>query len=198
MPDRTPEWLEAIERLDKNLFIKINSGLANPVFDAVLPFLRDSNFWAPLYLLIGVFMLLNFQKKGLIWIFAFLCAVAITDLVGTYLFKVNVQRLRPCYDPYFFHHVRLLLKQCSGGYSFISNHAANHFGLAAFIVFTLSGWRPYMYFFFLWAFVIAFAQVYVGVHYPGDVLAGALVGIAAGSAVALLFHKVSGKLSLEH
>ncbi|MGV3529295.1 MAG: phosphatase PAP2 family protein [Flavisolibacter sp.] len=187
-----------LDAFDKWLFVKVNSGLANPFFDAVLPFFRNADFWIPLYLFIFVFVLANFGKKGFLWFLAFLCTVALTDLTGTYLFKETVQRLRPCQDLDFFFNVRLVVKHCSGSYSFLSNHAANHFGMATFIVVTFANriglWS---WLFLLWAFSIAFAQVYVGVHYPGDVLAGAVLGIGYGILVARVYNKNAGFVSLD-
>lgn len=183
---------------DKWLFVKINSGLANPFFDSVLPFFRNADFWIPLYLFIFVFVVYNYGKKGGIWFIAFLCTVALTDMTGTYLFKETFQRLRPCQDPYFFSNVRLVVKQCSGSYSFLSNHAANHFGMATFIVITFNErFRPWIWVFYAWALSIAFAQVYVGVHYPGDVLAGALLGSGYGLLVGRMYNKNAGIISLE-
>lgn len=190
--------LTNILEADKRLFMALNSGFTHPWLDVFLPFVRNSLFWAPLYVFLVVFVVLNFGKKGLLWSLAFLCCLAITDLIGTYIFKVNVDRLRPCQDPYFFHQVRLLLKQCSGSSSFISNHAANHFGLSVFMVLTF---RPLLgkwaYLIVTWGFLIAYAQVYVGVHYPLDVIAGGLVGSLAGVVVARLYHRNVGFISLE-
>jgi len=170
-----------LDQWDKWLFIQINSHFTNPVFDAVLPWAREPVFWAPLYLFMLVFIALNYGRRGAWWSVGFLCTVALSDMIGTRIFKELVQRLRPCQDPNFFTQVRLLLAQCSGSYSFVSNHAANHFGMATFVSLTF---RPvfgrWVYISYLWAFIIAYAQVYVGVHYPLDVLGGAALGTLAG------------------
>lgn len=183
---------EKLKELDQWLFVKLNSGLANPFFDSLMPFVRNGSHWAPLYIFLAVFVLLNFRIKGLWWTVFFIATVALTDMVGTYLFKHPFQRLRPCGDPDFYTHVRLLLKHC-GGYSFISNHAANHFGMATFFFITsrriIGKWA---WIAFAWAALIAFAQVYVGLHYPMDVLAGALIGLLAGSLTGKLFNKRYG------
>jgi undecaprenyl-diphosphatase len=158
-----------------------------------MPFLRNSINWAPLYLFLLVFVLLNFKIRGLWWVVFFLAPVALTDMTGTYVFKHEFERLRPCNDPFFSDHVRRVLKQCAGGYSFISNHAANHFGMAAFFFVTfrhlLKGWA---WAGLLWAASIAYAQVYVGVHYPLDVLCGALLGLAFGITTGTFFNKRPG------
>ncbi|MGE5519828.1 MAG: phosphatase PAP2 family protein [Candidatus Dadabacteria bacterium] len=182
---------QKIDQLDKHLFILLNNGTRNHLFDIVFPYLRDSIFWAPFYLFIFLFVIVNFKNVAPWWILGFLCTIALTDMTGTFLIKQNIQRLRPCQDPAFMMHVHLVLKQCSGSYSFISNHAANHFGMAAFIALTLRKTvGSEINLVFLWAILIAFAQVYVGVHYPFDVLAGAILGICFGSITATIFNKV--------
>jgi undecaprenyl-diphosphatase len=89
--------------------------------------------------------------------------------------------------------VRLLLDRCAGGYSFISNHAANHFGMATFFFITMKPvfgkWAALS---LCWAALIAYAQVYVGVHFPSDVLAGALIGTGLGWLTGKLFNKRYG------
>ena len=183
---------QKIEQLDQWLFIKLNNEWTNPFFDAIMPYIRNPVVWAPLYIFLAMFVLLNFKTKGLWWTVLFFSTIALTDLAGTYIFKHNVQRLRPCNDPDFFIHVRLLLKQC-GGYSFISNHAANHFGMSAFFYITfryiLKKWALIP---FIWAAFIGYAQVYVGIHYPLDVLCGAILGLLFGFITATFFNKRFG------
>jgi membrane-associated phospholipid phosphatase len=188
-----------IDEWDKWLFVKFNSQWTNPVFDTVLPFIRNSVFWAPLYIFIAAFIAVNFGKKGLWWSLLFVCTVATTDLIGARIIKEAFHRPRPCQDVEFMNHVRLLLKQCSGSSSFVSNHAANHFGLASFTFLTFRGiFKKWMYVAYAWAFFIAYAQVYVGVHYPLDVLGGAVLGMTVGSITAWLFDKKWGHFQLEH
>jgi membrane-associated phospholipid phosphatase len=194
----TVSFWQRIAEWDRSLFLTLNRDLANPVFDTVLPFFRDSVFWAPLYLFIMAFMFVNYGKKGIWWAVGFLCTVAIADLLGTYGFKETIQRIRPCNEPLLREQVRLVIKRCPGGYSFLSNHAANHFGLAAFMVLTfrrvLKGW---IYLAFVWAAVISFAQIYVGAHYPLDILGGALLGMAAGFLTASVYRANFGTLAPE-
>ena len=178
---------------DRWLFKKINSEWTNPLFDSLLPFMRESLHWAPLYLFLIVFITLNF-KNGWWWVLFFICTVSLTDMTGTYLFKHNFERLRPCMDPDFYTQVRLVINRCSGGFSFISNHAANHFGMTAFAFFTFknhftSSWFKLI---FLWPALIAYAQVYIGVHYPLDVFCGSLVGLCIGFLVSRFFNKRYG------
>lgn len=190
---------EKLEHWDKKIFVVLNSKLTNPFFDAVLPYFRDSVFWAPLYIFILVFIVLNYGKRGWWWSIGFLCTVAIADIVSSRLFKEGFDRLRPCQDPYFFQNVRLLLKHCSGSYSFTSSHAANHFGMATFVSLTFyATFKQWVYVSYVWAFFIAYAQVYVGVHYPLDVLGGAAIGTGAGLLTSWVINNKWGNFTADH
>jgi len=185
-------WQKLVQ-WDQHLFEKINVDWANPFFDAVMPFLRNSLSWVPLYMFLLVFVLMNFKVKGIWWAVLFLSTIALTDMTGTYVFKHAFERLRPCSDPDFADHVRLLLKHCAGGYSFTSNHAANHFGMAAFFFVTFRHLlKKWAWVGLLWAALIAYAQVYVGVHYPLDVICGGLLGLAFGITTGTFFNKRFG------
>lgn len=147
----------------------------------------------PLYLFLFVFVIINFKKNWWWWIVFFMCTVALTDMVGTRVFKHVFERLRPCNDPSFAPYVRLLLKDCAAGFSFVSNHAANHFGMSAFIYFTLRHYIPkWAWIAWLWAFSISYAQIYVGIHYPTDVMGGAVLGFIFGTAMAMFFNRRFG------
>ena len=190
---------QQLEEWDKWLFLKINNQWTNPFFDFILPYFRDSVFWAPLYLFVVVFMMVNFGQKGMWWSLAFLGTVIMADTIGAKVFKEGFERLRPCNDPDFYNNVRLLLKRCAGGYSFTSNHAANHFGLASFVVFTFrSVFKSWIYLAYLWAFSVSYAQIYVGVHYPTDIMGGALLGFLSGAFFAWLFRKKEGTFNLDN
>lgn len=186
-------FLNKLKEIDQWLFIQVNTVFTNPFFDSVMPFMRNSLNWAPLYLFLIVFALLNFKSRGGWWILFFLATVALTDMIGNYGFKHNFHRLRPCNDPDFFFHVRLLVDHCSTGYSFTSNHAANHFGIATFFfITTRSVLKKWAWIGFAWAALISYAQVYVGVHYPFDILGGAALGLIFGIFIGTLFNKRYG------
>ena len=172
--------LEMIQQWDAALFQSINSGLSNPVFDTLLPWFREKWFWMPVYLFVAAFAVINFRKRGWIILLGLVLAAGLADFTSSTLVKKNVQRLRPCNDVEILDHVQLRVP-CGGGYSFTSSHAANHFAAAVFLIGMFGGltrWvRPVA---LTWAGLIAFSQVYVGVHYPGDVLFGAALGAAIG------------------
>lgn len=175
---------------DATLFHFINTGLSNPVFDAILPFCREKWLWAPVYLFLGAFLGLNFGGKGWIFILTMVVAVGFADFTSSSVIKKNVQRTRPCNDPTMLVQLRV---PCGSGYSFTSSHAANHFAAAVFIIGLLGHLRRWIRPLALsWAGLIAFSQVYVGVHYPLDVIGGAILGSVIGWAAVkmlLLFEK---------
>ena len=168
--------LSEILQLDQELFQLINGEWHASWLDAVMPWWRDKKTWIPLYLAITAFLLFKYRWKGLVYIAAIGLTVGLADTVSSKLLKKNVQRLRPCQDIELQDEVRLLTG-CGHSYSFTSSHAANHFAMAVFLALTLG--RVFRFFrwpFLLWAGSIAYGQVYVGVHYPLDVLFGALAG----------------------
>jgi membrane-associated phospholipid phosphatase len=177
---------------DRSVFRIINGDSGNSFFDAVLPWLRQPYVWAPLYVFVLVFVIINYKRSSLWWIIFFLVAVAAADLVGTYIFKHNIKRPRPCLDPELFNYIRMRIK-CSNGYSFTSNHAANHFAMATFFFITLRKQLPrWAWIGFPWAFAVIYAQVYVGAHYPLDVICGSLLGIISGLFTGYTFNKQFG------
>lgn len=184
-----PDWFV---KADRWIFELINIKMANPFLDSVTPLLRNAFAWAPLYLFLVAFVIINFKKRGWWWLAIALATVACTDIMGTRIFKYGFERLRPCADPEMFGHVRMVLERCSGGFSFVSNHAINHFGIAAFFYITFRNFFNYAWVLFIWAAIIGAAQVYVGVHYPFDVLVGTILGIIIGLFMGNLFNRKFG------
>lgn len=188
-------YLDDIIEWDKNLFKILNGQWHNTFLDAIMPWWREASTWVPLYLFLLVFVFINFGAKSWKWVLFLLVTVTITDQLSSNLIKNWVERPRPCQDSTMFGSVRMLLNHCSGGYSFTSSHATNHFGVAMFIFLTTASVLPKArWLFFLWALSIAYGQVYVGVHYPLDIIMGALLGSCIGSFTAWLFKKNFGDL----
>ena len=167
---------EQIIQFDQNLFFAINHGLSNPFFDWLMPILRNRFTWTPLYLFIVIFLVRNYGKNGwLILIFLGL-TFGITDYFSSSIIKPSVERLRPCNDLIIKSEVRNIVA-CGTGYSFPSSHAANHFAISVFLILLFyHKWKWILPIGLLWASFISFAQIYVGVHFPIDVLCGALLG----------------------
>jgi membrane-associated phospholipid phosphatase len=181
---------EKILQLDRDLFFVINTKWSNPFFDWLLPYTRNANTWIPLYVFLLLFIPIRHKKRGLFWVLFAIVTGAITDLVSSRLIKENFFRLRPCQDPSMKDHIHVLVSYCPQSSSFTSSHAANHFGFAVFFYFTLKeyygNWTALI---FLWAFIICYAQAYVGVHYPIDLLAGAVAGGVIGYISSWVFNK---------
>ncbi len=183
-------FFEQILEWDKSAFFFINNKLSNPFFDFLMPYIRDAKNWIPFYILLLIFLPLKHKTKGWFWVlFAILTGVC-TDIISSHIIKQNIWRVRPCGDLSIAEHVRFLVAYCPQSSSFTSSHAANHFGLATFLFFTL---RKYygrvIWLILLWAFLICFAQIYVGVHYPGDIIGGSLVGVLSGLLMSKIFNR---------
>lgn len=190
--------LDQVLELDTWLFLKINTVLTNPVLDTILPLWRDAELWVPFYLFLIVFALMNFGKKGWVWILFAIINVTLTDQASSSIIKKWVARIRPCNEEALVGKMRLLLEHCSGGFSFTSSHATNHFGFAVFVFLTtkhfMGKWSRWL---LVWAATISYAQVYVGVHYPVDVFMGALLGMGIGTLIAKYYNKKIGLISID-
>ena len=188
--------MQRLLQWDVQLFIKINTEWTTPFLDNVYPWWRDALTWYPLYVFLFVFTLINFGRKAWPWIIALSLNAAITDQLSSTIIKNYVGRLRPCQNPAMAGHIRMLLNHCSGGFSFPSSHATNHFGAAMFLYCTLKQYiGNYAYLFFVWAATISYGQIYVGVHYPVDVVAGTMLGCLVGYITASFFNR---KIGLPH
>ncbi len=191
--------LQKLQHFDLQAMILLNRKLENGLFDFVMPWLRESIFWMPFYLYLIAWGLMNLGKKGIWWVIFACTTVGVSDQVSSGLIKNAVARVRPCRDPDVLPYIQLRLENCSGAYSFTSSHAANHFALAMYVFMSLApavGTRLTRWL-FLWAAAICYAQVYVGVHYPLDVLGGTLVGLFCGFIMARLYLKKANALEIE-
>ena len=183
--------------IDHWLFHKINQDWINPVFDLVFVFMRQAEFWVPFYLFLLVLSLVNFGKKGIWWSASLIMTAIISDLISSSIIKNTIFRLRPCRNPDLADQVRVLVAYCPKSSGFTSSHACNHFAVAFFIFITLNQTGSWRWLLFLWAFLISYAQVYVGVHYPLDILGGTLAGSIVGYAMSIFYKKQFGTLSLK-
>ena len=187
-------WTQLMD-FDHLLFKLINEQGSSRILDLVLPFLREAQFWLPFYLFLLVFATLNFGIKGWWWALAFLLTAALCDIVSSQLIKENIFRLRPCRDPLMLHDIIIRAKYCPKSSSFTSSHATTHFGLSMFIFQTFKRLSKWWGLIFTWAVVICYTQVYVGVHYPIDVIAGGLIGCILGIMMAYVFTKQIGLIT---
>ena len=181
--------LEQIIQFDQELFLLINRGLGNTVFDWLLPILRNPFTWSPLYLFLIIFFIKHYGKTGILIVACTLITFGISDATSSHLIKKSVKRVRPCNDVVFKSEVTLRAR-CGSGFSFTSSHATNHFAMAMFwIVLFRRKWRHALWLCLVWAISISFSQIYVGVHYPLDILSGAIIGTLIGLGTGTLFKR---------
>jgi undecaprenyl-diphosphatase len=172
--------IETLRHIDRVLFHFINHDIANSACDTLCPWLREKLTWIPFYIAAAYLIFRKYGwKKTLMLIVLVAGTILISDQTSG-LVKHLVHRLRPCNNPELKDDVRLLIESCGVGYSFVSAHAANHFAIATFISFLVTGNKKIIALLYIWAACVALSQVYVGVHYPADIFAGAIVGIIAG------------------
>jgi membrane-associated phospholipid phosphatase len=171
------EW---IINVDKELFTLIHVEGAVTFLDGFMKLLRHQYTWIPLYAFL-LYFIIRFGKKQVIpFVVLTVLCFAITDYSSASIFKPMLGRLRPCHDPELMDEIRGLVG-CGGPYSFPSSHASNHFGLATFWFFAIQRMTSKKwYWLWFWAFIICYAQVYVGKHYPLDIAGGALLGFITG------------------
>lgn len=181
------DWLLTIDRM---VFELINTKLSSDILDTILPPLRNKYLWVPLYMMILAALLWKYQWRGAVILGFVLLTVLLSDQISASIIKPVVQRLRPCQNPEL--SVKLLVI-CGSGFSFVSSHASNHFGIAIFLGQRFARFTLVYPLAILWASAISIAQVYVGVHYPLDVIAGALVGFLCAGVTLWLLSRLSGK-----
>lgn len=178
--------------MDHALFDLINQRMASPFFDAVLPVLREKITWVPLYLLWVYLLWRSYGWRRTLYLLVCVGLVlTVADQLAASVLKPWIARLRPCAEPALTDHIRMLVG-CGGKYGFPSNHATNHFAVATVLSLTWVRRWPGRVALFVWAAAIALAQVYVGKHYPGDVVAGAVLGSGLAVVGVLLYRRVAG------
>ncbi len=169
-------WEELVQ-LDKELFLFLNSQ-GSPNWDGFWMFITNKFSAIPLY---AFLLFLSYKTLGLKKTLLLLVAVSLLITVTNGLadfFKYGIQRLRPCYDNEISDLTRLVKGYCGGKFSYFSAHAGNSFAVAFFFTFLLrSKYRYIGALLVLWAILVAYSRIYIGVHFPLDVLTGAVVGL---------------------
>jgi undecaprenyl-diphosphatase len=164
-----------LTELDVALFVFLNTKLTHPVLDSVMPFITEQEHWYPVLLGLWLAMIIWGGKRGRMAAVALVIAVALADRTSCGLIKPLVGRVRPC-NALPAAHCRLLVGR-SSAFSFPSAHAANAFAMATVVSWRITRFAPL---FFLFAIAVAYSRVYVGVHYPIDIIAGAILGALLG------------------
>ncbi|MEZ7889450.1 MAG: phosphatase PAP2 family protein [Cloacibacterium sp.] len=180
--------MEEIILEDKQAMIFLNN-LGSSTFDPFWILVSEKWFWIPLYVIFLYFLYKNFNKKSLFYILLFVAlGITASDQIAN-IFKFGFERLRPCHDP----SLEGLLREvkCGGKFGFYSAHSSNSFFVATYLTMLLGKKiKQLPYFLFVWAAIVAYSRVYLGMHFPGDIIIGAIMGIL----LALFFGTLAKKV----
>ncbi|PTT15272.1 phosphatase PAP2 family protein [Flavobacterium sp. HMWF030] len=179
--------LERIKEFDTELLIYLN-GLGSETYDKLWLVITNQFYWTPFFLVLFYLIYKKLGGKQTLYLLLFIAVlITFTDQV-TNLFKYTFQRPRPCNNPEINTIIRVVQTRTS--YSFFSGHAANTMAVATFLFFVLRRYFKYLGFLFLWPLIFAYSRIYLGLHYPGDILTGYFFGALFGSLLHLVYKKL--------
>lgn len=177
-------WLE---KLDTQLFLWLN-GLHTEGLDPLMQWITEKQSWYGFYAAFIVWLLWRYRVKGIWFLLTIVLTIVLADQTASSVLKPIFERLRPCHEP----HLQGLIHltgDCGGQFGFASSHGANSFGFVSIVVLLLGQSNKWLKILFIWAIIVSYSRIYVGVHYPLDVLAGAGIGVLAALLCKQIFHK---------
>ena len=186
--------LDYLKNIDESLFLFLN-GLHNDVFDFIMHWITYQQTWYLFYLLLVIWMFWKYKQNAFIPILVIILAITISDQFTSSFMKPFFERLRPCHDPAISHLVHVV-DGCGGQYGFASSHASNSFVLATLLFLFFRTKFKYTSILFIWAVVVAYSRIYVGVHFPGDIIVGAIAGFMVGLILFYFYSKIPAKYKL--
>lgn len=179
-----------LQQLDEQLFLYLN-GKHNGFFDFLMYWASNQFIWIPMYAWLVVLLWRRLGKAALYYYLFIAVLLVLSDQLSSHLIKELVRRPRPSHAPGLIGLVHLSAAGPGGLYGFVSGHAANSFALATFLLLTLpAGFRRIKYGLIAWASLVSYSRIYNGVHYPGDVLGGMLLGVLLAAGLAGIFRRV--------
>ncbi len=185
--------IETLKLWDTNLFLFLNSH-HNDFFDVLMFWMSKGWFWIPVYLLLFILVIKQFKMQTFAVLIAYAILVTLTDQVSVQLFKDLFHRFRPSHEPSLEGLVHIVNGYKGGDYGFISSHACNFFGIITFTILLFKGKYKYLSLISITlGVIICYTRIYLGVHYPGDILCGAIVGIGFGIGVFKLYTLITEK-----
>lgn len=181
--------------MDTELFLFLN-GLHADWLDPIMIFISGKLTWLPFYLVLLFLLIKNYKKQSVLVIISIILLIICSDQISSSVFKPLFERPRPCHNEAIKDLVYLPNGHCGGAYGFISSHACNAFALAVFITQMLKQYYSKIaWVMFVWASLVAYSRIYMGVHYPGDVFVGAVVGAIIGWVFVILYKLISQKVN---
>lgn len=180
--------------LDHQLFLFLN-GLHADWLDPVMTFVSSEMGWIPFYIVLLYLVFKKLGWRGLLFVvIGVTVLITCSDQLSAHVFKPVFHRFRPCHDPLIQDLAHLPNGHCGGQYGFISSHACNTFALASFITLIMKRfYKKIGWLMFIWATLVAYSRIYMGVHFPGDVLCGAAVGMMLGFGIGSLLSMILKK-----
>ena len=175
------DLLSRIEELDRTVFLSIN-GLHSPIMDKLMLAASNAWWWMPLFAWLLFVLYKSYPGKSFIWVvLAIIVSITLTDRLSVMAFKDVFMRYRPCHNAEIIDQLHLVKEYCGGQYGFVSSHAANYAGLGTLFYGLLRFQYPKSYLIFIaWVFIIGYSRIYIGVHYPLDVIGGWVLGFFVG------------------
>lgn len=171
--------IDQLTSLDKELFLVLN-GLHTSWLDPIVYMASDTVYWLPFYLFLLYLIVKEYKIMSLLVLAGITLTILLSDQITTSLMKPYFARLRPSHEPSLEGLVHLVNNYKGALYGFASSHAANTFGTAAFLYLLFKKNKPWMGWLFLWATLVSYTRIYLGVHYPADIIVGGVVGILCG------------------
>ena len=189
--------IQALLDFDKWLFLLLN-GLHFSTLDTLMVGISSRELWIPLYIYLLYILIKRFKFQSIYIIIMTVLLITLCDQFSVQLFKNVFMRLRPCHEPELQGLVHLVNDHCGGQYGFVSSHATNVFGLAVFLGAILNRTGRYWLsmLLLLWAAVVSYSRIYLGVHYPFDIIGGALLGMFLARLMLLLLKAIDKRFSL--
>ncbi|HUX54626.1 MAG TPA: phosphatase PAP2 family protein [Williamwhitmania sp.] len=180
--------LDYLINLDKQLLLFLN-GLHSPFWDWMMFWISYKFTFIPLYAAVIFFFFKKFGRTGWIILVMAILTLTLSDQISVHLFKNVFERLRPTHTPGLEQLIHLVRDQRGGMYGFVSSHAANTFSFAMFSLLVFRT-RWYTIAILCWALVVSYTRIYMGLHFPGDILGGAIVGSLIGLSVYTVMRKL--------